>query len=163
MTYKIDDFNLLQKTSNPSTQTLSTTYTEIDGSKGNLVFSRGTSTFLYKCSFYAETKWLSSSSYYRPFMHIKLQKSNDNFSSNIEDIPNCIVNFSGETIQSSDHYYKVCNIMFIVENLNSQYKHLRLVTRSYSSSWNNNLHTTTLFGEGSVAVFYEPVLQIIEI
>ena len=163
MTYKIDDFNLLQKTNNPSTQTLSTTYTEISGSKGNLVFSKDTSTFLYKFSFYAETKYINSSSYYRPFMHIKLQKSNDNFSSSIEDIPNCIVNFSGETVQSLDYYYKVCNIMFIVENLNSQYKHLRLVTRSYSSIWNNNLHTGTFFGEGSAAIFYEPVLQIIEI
>ena len=53
--------------------------------------------------------------------------------------------------------------MFIVENLNSQYKHLRLVTRSYSSSWNNNLHTGTLFGESSQDIFYEPVLEIIEI
>lgn len=163
MTYNIDQFNLFQKTDNPSTQALSTTYTEINGSKGNLVFTRSTSTFLYKCSFFAETKWLSTSVYYRPFMHIKLQKSNDNFSSNIEDIPNCTINFSGETIQSTDHYYKVCNVMFIVENLNSQYKHLRLVTRSYSASWNNNLHTTNAFGEGSAAIFYEPVLEIIEL
>lgn len=160
MTYNIDYFNLLQKSANPSTQILSTTYTEIDGSKGSLVFSKGISTFLYKFSFYAETNYTSN---YRPFMHIKLQKSNDNFSTNIEDIPNCNINFSGETIQSSDWYYKVCNIMFIVENLNSQYEHLRLVTRSYSSSWNTNLHTTTLFGEGSVPVFYEPVLNIMEI
>ena len=163
MTYNIDQFNLLQKTNSPSTQTLSTTYTEINGSKGSLVFSRGTSTFLYKCSFYVETKFINSSNNFPPFMHIKLQKSNDNFSSNIEDIPNCIVNFSGETAQSNDYYYKVCNIMFIVENLDSQYKHLRLVTRSYSSSWNCHLHTGTFFGEGSAAIFYEPVLEITEI
>tara|TARA_R100000734_G_C3314906_1_gene106647 strand:+ start:1501 stop:1992 length:492 start_codon:yes stop_codon:yes gene_type:complete len=163
MTYNINQFNLLQKTDNPSTQTLSTSYEEINGSKGSLVFSRNTSTFLYKFSFHVETNWINVGLFYRPFMHIKLQKSNDNFSSNIEDIPNCILNFSGETIQNSDHYFKVCNVMFIVENLNSQYKHLRLVTRSYSSSWNNNLHTTTLFGEGSVSVFYEPILNIIEL
>ena len=163
MTYNIDHFNLFQKTDDPSTQTVSTTYAEISGSKGGLVFTRNTSTFLYKLSFYAETNWLNAGSYYRPFMHVKLQKSNDNFSSNIEDIPNCIINFSGETIQNTDHYYKVCNVMFIIENLNSQYKHLRLVTRSYSSSWNNNLHTTTAFGEGSGAIFYEPILEIIEI
>ncbi len=163
MTYNINQFNLLQKTSNPSTQTLSTTFTEINGSKGSLEFSRDTSTFLYKCSFYAETKYIDSSNNFPPFMHIKLQKSNDNFSSNIENIPNCIVNFSGETAQSNDYYYKVCNIMFIVENLDSQYKHLRLATRSYSSSWNNNLHTTNAFGEGSAAIFYEPVLEIIEL
>tara|TARA_B100001989_G_scaffold134607_1_gene95324 strand:+ start:4308 stop:4793 length:486 start_codon:yes stop_codon:yes gene_type:complete len=161
MTYNIDQFNLLQKTNSPSTQTASTTYAEITGSKGALVFSRNTSTFLYKFSFYSETKY--NGSYTKPFLHIKLQKSNDNFSSNIEDIPNCIVNFSGDTIQGIDYLYKVCNVMFIVENLDSQYKHLRLVTRSYSSTWNNTLHTTLLFGEGNSAIFYEPVLEIIEI
>ena len=96
-------------------------------------------------------------------MHIKLQKSNDNFSSNIEDVPDCNINFSSDTIQTSDHYYKVCNVMFIVENLNSAYAHLRLVTRAYSSSWNSNLHTTNYFDGGSVNISYEPILSIIEI
>ena len=164
MSYNIDQdqFNLLQKTNSPLTQTASTAYTEITGSKGSLVFLKSTSTFLYKFSFYVETKY--NGSYTKPFLHIKLQKSNDNFSSNIEDIPNCIVNFSGDTIQGVDYLYKVCNVMFIVENLDSQYEHLRLVTRSYSSSWNTNLHTTLLFNEGSQpAIFYEPVLEITEI
>ena len=154
MTYNIDYFNLLQKTSNPSTQAVSTTYSEVGGSKGNLVFTKSTSTFLYKFSFYAESK---------SYMHIKLQKSNDNFSSNIEDVPDCNINFSSDTIQTSDHYYKVCNVMFIVENLNSAYAHLRLVTRAYSSSWNSNLHTTNYFDGGSVNISYEPILSIIEI
>ena len=154
MTYNINHYNLLQKTNDPSSQSVSTSYSEIDGSKGNLIFTRNTSTFLYKFSFYVESK---------PFMHIKLQKSNDNFSSNIEDIPNCNFNFSSDTIQTSDKYYKVCNIMFIVENLSSVYTYLRLVTRSYSSSWNNDLHATNYFDGGSVDISYEQVLNIIEL
>ena len=163
MSYNIDQdqFNLLQKTNSPSTQTASTAYAEITGSKGSLTFLESTSTFLYKFSFYIETKY--NGSYIKPFLHVKLQKSNDNFSSNIEDIPDCNINFSGDTIQGVDYLYKVCNVMFIVENLDSQYEHLRLVTRSYSSAWNTNLHTTLLFGEGNSAIFYEPVLEITEI
>ena len=164
MSYNVNYFNLLKKNANPTTQTLSTSYTEIDGSKGELAFSKSNVTFIYKFSFYAETKWINASTYYRPFMHIKLQKSNDNFSSNIEDIPGCNTNFSGETQQASDHYYKVCNIMFVVEDLSHDYKHLRLVARSYGSSWNNPLHTTNFFdGSTTDTVYYEPILEIIEI
>ena len=167
MTYNIEKLNLVQKSSSPSTQTLTTSYQEINGSKGQLSFSKESASFLYKFSFFSSTLIVGGGKggniYHDPYMHIKLQKSNDNFVSNIIDVPNCNINVSGDTTFSNDQSWKVNKVMFIVENISSNITHLRLVTRSYSSGYNNTLHTEGIFDGVSVNVFYEPVLTISEI
>ena len=92
----------------------------------------------------------------------KLQKSNDNFSSNIVDLPGCQFNFSADTVQNNDYFYKSCSPFFIIENLDSEY--LRLVTRAYSTSNEVKLHRSNHFdGGGGVDVYYNPTLLVAEL
>ena len=90
-------------------------------------------------------------------------KGTKKFVSNIIDVPSCNINVSGDTTFSNDQNWKVNKVMFIVENISSNITHLRLVTRSYSSGYNNTLHTEGIFDGNNVNVFYEPVLTISEI
>ncbi len=150
MTYllKNKDF-LCSTTSQPSLQTISTSYQEIVGSKCNINFRNNTSNILYKCCFYSRYIYINSSNFSRMYLHVKLQKSNDNFSSNIVDLPGCQYNFSTESDTSLQRngLWIISSPFFIVENLDSKY--LRLVARAYSTSHQAVLHDNQFYDGSS--------------
>jgi len=159
MSYKVDKFSLFSSEDNPSAQEISTTYTEITGSKCEVKSYNTNPKILYKFSFLISSLSFSDRSFY---LHIKLQKSNDNFSSNIVDIPNCMFNNSGDTHNASDNSFQTCTAMFILENFDSKY--LRLVSRSRSGSYQARLHTVTDYDDGTPSgIYYNPSLIVAEL
>lgn len=157
MSYNIKKQSVFTRTDNPSSQSISTSYTAITGSTGQIKLSRSTINVLYKFSFYVYNSDAASH-----FLHVKLQKSNDNFSSDINDISGCQINLSGDTQESNDKKYEAYFPMFIVENLDKEY--LRLVVRSYSTSSEATLHRSTQWdGSTSADVYFNPTLTIVEI
>ena len=163
MTYNIKKFFLLQNSDAPAVQTISTTYTEISGSRCQ-VNTVASNNIFYKFNFYLSTIYTfgTNGDYDKPLLHIKLQKSNDDFSSNVEDIQGCQFNASGDTTEARDYFYSTFTPTFIIENLNSEY--LRLVTRSYSSTNRARLHRSYQFDGSSSSEFYHnTTLQVIEI
>lgn len=163
MTYNIKKFFLLQNSDAPSVQTVSTSYTEISGSRCQ-VNTVASNNIYYKFNFYLSTIYTfgTNGDYDKPLLHIKLQKSNDDFSSNIEDIQGCQFNASGDTIENRDYFYSTFSPTFIIENLNNE--HLRLVARSYSSTNRARLHRSYQFdGSNSSEFYHNTTLQVIEI
>lgn len=163
MTYSIDNkFFKAEHLSNVSLQEANTTWIEIDGSRCELSFVGNTANIMYKFNFYTHNRYISSSDWDRVFIHVKLQKSNDNFSSNVVDVPGCMHNFSGDTQEANNYFYMVCSTFFIVEDLDSKY--LRLVTRSYSSSTRTELHRTNYWnGSGGQTEYFSPKLIVGEL
>ncbi len=159
MSYKVDNFLHVSTEDNPAAQTISTTYTELTGSKCEVKTIKSNPTLMYKYSFYQMYDYPTLNV---QFLHIKLQKSNDNFSSNIVDIPNCMINISGDTQESDDFFYKTVNCFFIVENFDSKY--LRLVARSYSTSYESYLHKSPEYdGVTNSNAHYNPSLIVAEL
>ena len=162
MTYKLNKFFLTQKESNPSIQYLSTSYVELTGSKCEINYTFLNNKIVYKYSFYLSTKLDGGNSNDLPlFVHLKLQKSNDNFSSNIVDIPGCQVNLS--TDDSEDEFYYISvNPLFIIENFDSKY--LRLVGRSYSTLNEAQLHQVPYYdGSSQNNIYYDTSLIVMEL
>ena len=151
----------------PAMQTISTTYTEITGTKCAVHLKQNNSILYYTTSFYFATiyDWTSggSGAYDKPFLHLKLQKSNDNFSSNIVDIDGTEHNVSGDTIENRDYYYRTCTPMFLVEDFYGS-THIRLVARAYSTANEAELHRAGQFdGNNSDEVYYNTSLLVAEI
>jgi hypothetical protein len=156
MTYKQDKKCIISQDSNTSSQSISTTYIPVTGSSVNLNLSRSIDV-LYKLCFYSYNSDSNSQ-----FLHCKLQKSNDNFSSDIEDIQGCQMNISGNELVSGEKLYTVVNLMFIAQNLNKSY--LRACVRSYSSSNKATLHRSTQFdGSTSADVYFNVNLFSMEL
>ena len=157
MTYRINKYANFNAVSNPSLQTISTSYTEVTGSKTNVSTIGTTGNIIYRFSFLVQQTGSDQA-----FLHVKLQKSNDNFNSNIVDVPGCSLNFSGDTQQSNDTFYKICDPFFIVQNFDSQ--SLRLVARSYSSDHDADLHRLVYWdGQATSTEYYNPTLMVLEI
>ena len=149
MTYLSNKELVFSTTTQPASQTISTSYQEITGSKCHIDFRDTTATVLYKACFYARYIFTSSSSWSRIFLHVKLQKSNDDFSSNIVDLPGCQYNFSSETNLSASRNgrWEVSSPFFIIEDLDSRY--LRLVARSYGTDHTGVLHDNAYYDSSS--------------
>ncbi len=169
MSYKYEKFHHLSTVENPSAQTLTTTYQEITGSKCQIIRTKPTINLVYKFTFYSNLGDVGSYGPNDPFIffsHFKLQKSNDNFSSNIIDMPDYNFNFSGDTKEagynSHDWYYKVISPFFIIENFDSNY--LRLMGRAYSDNHDAVLHKSTYY-DGGVAsdIYYNTNLKVLEL
>jgi hypothetical protein len=163
MSYNLNKFFLLETEDSPARQTISTTYTEITGSKCQ-VNPVDSSKIIYKFNFYLATIYTfgSNGDYDKPFLHIKLQKSNDNFSSNIVDIDGCQFNASGDTQESRDYHYSTYTPYFVLENLDSNY--LRLVARAYSTSNEAHLHRSYNYdGSSSNEVYFNTTLLVMEV
>lgn len=144
-----------------SGQEISSTYVEIQGSRVSIE-KLNTSSDLYYFFSFSNTQ-RSSAPYELPFLHVKLQKSNDNFSSNIVDVPGCNYNFSTDTAGGFDGISKANNVLFIVQNTDNDY--LRLIARSYSSS-NRSVVNQTYHFDGSSPhsnKFYYPTLTVREL
>ena len=162
MTYNLKKFFLTQTENNPSIQNISTSYVEITGSKCEVKNTFSNNKIVYKYSFYLSSKIVGGESNDLPvFVHIKLQKSNDNFSSNIVDIPGCQVNVSSDDTED-EYYYISVSPIFIVENFDSNY--LRLVIRSYSTSNEAQLHRVPYYDDAvGNNIYYNPSLIVMEI
>lgn len=163
MSYKQKNFFHVSSQQTAARQTISTTYTELTGSKVNInSMAKSQSDLVYQYSFYLATIYNipSGGSYEKPFLHIKLQKSNDNFVSNIVDVTDCQFNASGDTTENNDYYYMTYQPLFIV---NTGPTYLRLVARSYSTSNRADLHRSYYFDGGSTEVVYPPSLLVMEV
>lgn len=145
----------------PARQTISTTYTELSGSKASIPVSGAD--LYYKYSFYFSTIYDfddgASGAYEKPFLHIKLQASNDDV--NWNDISGTEHNVSGDTQQDRDYYYRSQASFFILENFTSSY--VRVVARSYSTSNRVDLHRARQFDGVNNEVYCDPTLLVIEI
>ena len=160
MTYNLKKFFLAQNVNNPTAQDISTSYVEITGSKCEVKSILENPTILYKASFHMKDITPTTGNN-NPFVHIKLQKSNDNFSSNIVDIPGCQINISSDSTESQEWYHRAAHPMFIVENFDSNY--LRLVIRAYSSDTSVSLHVSTYYDSGYQDVYYNPSIIVMEL
>ncbi len=162
MSYNIQKYFYLNSTDDPDKYTVTTTYAEIAGSKGPVSCIKSNSKILYKYSFNCQQETTNGKS----FVHVKLQKSNDNFSSNALDIDGCHFNVSADTSYSGvDIYNATINVMFVVDN-DSSIGHLRLMIRKYSSSNTSYLHKYDWYDEDYVtdgSIYYNPTLMIMEI
>ena len=157
MTFIKKKFFKSENVSSPGSPNTSTTYAEIEGSRVSIEKLNESSDLYYFFSFSS-----IALSGYNAFLHVKLQKSNDNFSSNIVDVDNCNYNFSSDTGGGTDYLYKINNVFFIVENTNND--SLRLVVRTYSSSTISRLHITPYFdGTGNNSKYYYPTLTVREL
>lgn len=127
----------------PARQTISTTYTELTGSKCAVRLRNSSSAVYYKyCCYWSTYVDLNDTSTEEDtLIHFKLQKSNDNFVSNIVDIDGSRHNESCDTIENNDYLFKPKTAFYIVEDF-SGYTHIRLVARSYSTSQRGYLHRT---------------------
>jgi len=138
----------LQQSNTPSRQTVSTTYIEITGSKCQVTTS-STVNVLYQFEYYISTNYTfgTGGAYDKILFHVKLQKSNDNFSSNIVDIAGTKHNVSGDTVENRDYYYTVSSPTFFTSVDSNDY--LRLVIRAYSTSNEGYLHQMNQFDGSS--------------
>ncbi len=150
-------FKSISKT-DVSAQTVTDSYIEIEGSRVAIEKLNVSSDLYYFFSFLVLSYYANELS----FLHIKLQKSNDNFSSNIVDVANCSYNFSTDTGGGVDYLNKANNVMFLVQNTGND--SLRLVTRAYSSSNRAQLHQATHFdGSTGHTKYYYPTLTVKEL
>lgn len=160
MTYIKHKFSLFQTQDNPTAQTWSgvnVDYQVITGSTCEIIPKFSNPTIIYKFNFYLRDNGE------RPRLNLKLQKSNDNFSSNIVDMSGYKLTLAGETLQSNDYHRGTFSIFFVIENFDSKY--LRLVGRPYNSAFNGmKLHRSSDWENSSSAdVYYNPTLMVIEV
>ena len=162
MSYNIQKYFYLNSTNDPDQYTVTTTYSEITGSKGPVSCIKSNSKILYKYTFNCQQGTANDTT----FLHVKLQKSNDNFSSNAVDIDGGNFNFSGDTEYSGvDVYHGTVNAFFVIDN-DSSISHLRLMVRKYSSSNSSILHKAPYYDGAYVtdeSKYYNPTLMIMEI
>ena len=168
MTYAITPkICIYQNTTHTSHQQInSTTYTEISGSKCNLnnTNQRNINLF-YKFNF--SCGYDPSVSGHQYMFNVKLQSSNDDFSSDITDVPNCKFNISHDIIGAGSNTGSDLSIMtytpfMILENFNKSY--LRLVVRvANTNHYKGMLHGYTTFDGASYNWYYPSLLQVVEI
>ena len=162
MSYNIQKYFYLNSTNDPDSYTVTTSYAEITGSKGPVSCIKSNSKILYKYSFNCQQGSANNTT----FLHVKMQKSNDNFSANAVDIDGCHCNISGDTSYSGiDVYHETVNVLFVIDN-DSSIGHLRLMVRKYSSSNSAILHEAPYYDGDYVtdgSIYYNPTLIIAEI
>lgn len=167
MTYNINKKFIHQNTVHTSHQKVnSTNYVEVIGSKCNLDNTEQRNmNLVYKYNFQAG--YDPSAGYDQHLLHMKLQSSNDNFSSDITDIPGCKFNISHDTYGAGssgpgDYSVMTYTAFMIIENFNKSY--LRLSVRAYNtSSFLGMLNGYTTFDGTSSNYYYPSLLQVLEI
>tara|TARA_B100000945_G_C20045751_1_gene441221 strand:- start:52 stop:528 length:477 start_codon:yes stop_codon:yes gene_type:complete len=149
---------IYSKESNPTPQSIPNSYTEITGSKTELISLNASTKFIYRFCFQiglssAANKW---------FLHVKLQKSNDNFASDINDIPGANYNIASDTVSAIDHLYRLSTAFFVIDNLTGT-NHVRLVCRAYSNSLKPNLHESNWYDGQVDPKIFDPSLIVFEV
>jgi hypothetical protein len=149
---------LFNKESSPVTQTISNSYTEITGSRAEILSFNSSAKFVYRFCFNispnaSNDKW---------FLHIKLQKSNDDFSSDINDISGANYNVASDFTTAIDHLYRLNTAFFVIDNLIGT-NQLRLVCRAYSNSTQPRMHSVDYFDGVASSKILDPSLIIFEV
>tara|TARA_B000000557_G_C20765603_1_gene439327 strand:+ start:264 stop:740 length:477 start_codon:yes stop_codon:yes gene_type:complete len=149
---------LFNKENSPATQTISDSYTEITGSRAEILSFNSSAKFVYRFCFNiapntSADKW---------FLHVKLQKSNDNFSSDINDISGANYNVASDFTSAIDHLYRLNTAFFVIDNLIGT-NQVRLVCRAYSNSYKPQLHTVDYFDGIASSKILDPSLVIFEV
>lgn len=142
----------------PSTQLISNTYTEITGSRAEIKSLSSSTKFVYRFCYNispntSADKW---------FLHVKLQKSNDNFSSDINDISGANYNVASDFTTAIDHLYRLNTAFFVIDNLIGT-NQLRLVCRAYSNSTQPRMHIVDYFDGVASSKILDPSLIIFEV
>tara|TARA_Y100000592_G_scaffold38385_1_gene60796 strand:- start:18027 stop:18509 length:483 start_codon:yes stop_codon:yes gene_type:complete len=160
MTYIKQKFSLFQTSNAPSAETWTgndVDWRVITGSTCEINAKMSNPTIVYKFNFYLRDNGE------KPILNVKLQKSNDNFSSNIEDMEGYKVSFCGDNSQANDYHRLTCPIFFVIENFN--YNYLRLICRPYKNNYNDiKLHRSTDWDNSTSAdIYYNPTLIVFEV
>ena len=149
---------IYSKESNPAAQLIPDSYTEITGSRTELISLNASTKFIYRFCFQiglasSPSKW---------FVHIKLQSSNDNFTSHVYDIPGANYNVASDTVSANDNLYRLNTAFFVIDNLVGT-NHVRLVCRAYSNSLKPNLHESKWFDGIYDPKIFDPSLIVFEV
>tara|TARA_E500000331_G_scaffold30444_1_gene25618 strand:+ start:4212 stop:4691 length:480 start_codon:yes stop_codon:yes gene_type:complete len=159
MTYMNKKQVNIKKNSSPAKQSISDTYVEITGSRGSINTVDSNSKIVYRFGYNIQidgttgTKW---------FLHIKLQKSTDSFSSNITDVEGANYNVSSDQTTATDHLYRYNTAFFVINGLDGDHE-LRLVCRAYSSSLEPQLHQSDYFDGIAETNYTDTSLIIFEV
>jgi len=129
------------KGENPTKQLIDDNYTEISGSRGEILTSNVVNKISYKFIYNIQLDYNTGNKW---FLHVKLQKSNDNFNSNINDVQGASYNISSNMVAVTDHRYSLSTAFFIIDGLDGTHQ-LRLVCRAYSNSNKPQLHESDYF------------------
>tara|TARA_S200000501_G_C20838612_1_gene750531 strand:+ start:554 stop:1030 length:477 start_codon:yes stop_codon:yes gene_type:complete len=149
---------IYSKESNPAAQLIPDSYTEITGSKTELISLNASTKFIYRFCFQiglnsSASKW---------FVHIKLQKSTDNFVSHSYDIPGANYNVASDSNTATDHLYRLNTAFFVIDNLLGT-NHVRLVCRAYSNSLKPSLHESNWYDGQFDPKIFDPSLIVFEV
>lgn len=159
MTYIKNKKITVTKTDSPVKQIIDDNYTEITGSRGEISPINPLSNISYKFIYNIQLDYNTSNKW---FLHVKLQKSNDNFSSDINDVQGANYNISSDTVSVTDHRYSLSTAFFIVNGLSSTHQ-LRLVCRAYSNNNKPQLHQSDYFDGVADANIFDTSLIIREL
>ena len=157
MTYIKEKFYLKKTVSQPASQTISDSYVEITGSNCYVDPKLSTNKLVYKFSFYVRN--LSTAD----ILHVKLQKSNDEFSSNIVDVEGANFNIKNDGPAGEYSLSQVSTTMFTIDSFSIPHS-LRLVCRNYDSTKTVGTHKTVHFdGINPDNKFYNTSLVVFEV
>ena len=158
MTYIKEKYYLNKTVLQPANQTISSSYVEITGSSCYVDPKSSTSKLVYKFSFLL--RLLNSSD----FLHVKLQKSNDGFSSNIVDIEGANYTIRNDGPANAYNLSQVVTAMFIIDSFSIPHD-LRLVCRNYDSNKTVKSHYNEYFDgvNPSTNKFYKTSLVVFEV
>ena len=149
---------IYSKESSPSIQTISTSYTEITGSRTELTSLNSSTKFVYRFCF----NIAPNSSLHKWFLHVKLQKSTDNFSSDINDISGASYNVATDVVDTVDHLYRLNTAFFVIDNLVGK-NQVRLVCRAYHTANQPYLHAVDYFDGAASSKIFDPSLIVFEV
>ena len=152
---------VIHKETNPTKQLISDAYTEITGSRGEITQLNSSNKLIYKFNFSINID-PTGNIFPKWFLHIKLQKSNDNFSSNIVDIQGANYNIASDSKDITDHLYRLNTAFFVIDGLLGTHQ-LRLVCRSYSNSLKPQLHQTDYYDGSYSTKVFDTSLLILEV
>ena len=155
MSHNVNKFYHVSTTDAPARQTVSDSYVELTGSKCAASLRSG-GVLVVKYCFYVAN--VSSSNQY--LLHVKVQTSDDDFTSDVNDVSGQQFNISGDTRQTERHF-QLCNTFFMLNNFSGS--HIRVVARAYSTSNEAYLHRSYDWDGASSEVYFNPSLLVMEV
>ena len=158
MSYIRQKQNIIKKESSPSVQSIGTSYVEITGSRAELTSFNSSNKIIYRFIFNIQL----TSSINKWFLHVKLQKSNDGFSSDINDVSGANYNVAADEISTLDHLYRLNTAFFVLDGFTGTNQY-RLVCRAYSSSLQPQLHQGNHFDGAASVKTFDPALILLEV
>lgn len=155
MSHNVVKFYHASFTDAPARQTITTSYDELTGSRC-AVSLKSSGQLIVKYCFYIAS--ISTSN--RFLLHVKIQTSNDDFNSDINDVSGQKFNVSGDTLRSDTHF-QCCSTFFVIENFVDS--HVRVVARAYSNNNEAYLHRSYNWDGAANEVYFNPSLLVMEI